>query len=68
MAGVDRIPGTAIHCRPQIYPFDRFGQAVGYRTHALDDPHDVMLTDPEPLARILLDVCALQEAEARSLE
>ncbi|MEU9993655.1 alpha/beta hydrolase family protein [Streptomyces sp. NPDC048045] len=65
---VDRIPGTAIHCRPQTYPFERFGEAVGYRTHALDGPHDVMLTDPKPLARILLDVCFLQEAEARSLE
>ncbi|MEU1664414.1 alpha/beta hydrolase [Streptomyces sparsogenes] len=51
---VDRIPGTAICCRPQTYPFDRFGEAVGYRTLALDGPHDVMLTHPEPLARMLL--------------
>ncbi|WP_067816683.1 alpha/beta hydrolase family protein [Actinomadura kijaniata] len=58
---VDRIPGTAICCRPQTYPFDRFGQAVGYRTLYLDGPHDVMLTDPEALARLLL-----QEREART--
>ncbi|OKI12641.1 alpha/beta fold hydrolase [Streptomyces sp. CB03911] len=51
---VDRIPGTAVHCRPLSYPFDRFGEAVGYRAHALDGPHDILLTDPEPLARILL--------------
>jgi pimeloyl-ACP methyl ester carboxylesterase len=51
---VDRIPGTAIHCRPQTYPFDQFGKAVGYRTLALDGPHDVMLTDPQPLAQMLL--------------
>jgi pimeloyl-ACP methyl ester carboxylesterase len=65
---VDRIPGTAIYCKPQTYPFDRFGQAIGYRTRALDGPHDVMLTDPKPLARILLDACFVQEQEARSLE
>ncbi len=53
---VDRVPGTAIHCRPATYPFDRFATALGYRTLALDGPHDVMLTDPEPLARLLLDM------------
>ncbi|MGW5129054.1 alpha/beta fold hydrolase [Streptomyces sp. NPDC004069] len=52
---VDRIPGTAVICEPQTYPFDRFGEAVGYRTRGLDGPHDVMLTDPEPLARMLLE-------------
>lgn len=51
---VDRIPGTAIHCRPRTYPFDRFGRYLGYRTRALDGPHDVMLTDPETLADLLL--------------
>jgi hypothetical protein len=51
---VDRIPGTAIFCRPQTYPFNRFGEDLGYRTVALDGPHDVMLTHPEPLARMLL--------------
>jgi pimeloyl-ACP methyl ester carboxylesterase len=51
---VDRIPGTAIHCRPQTYPFERFGEDLGYQTLALDGPHDVMLTNPEHLARILL--------------
>ncbi|MCZ4125861.1 alpha/beta fold hydrolase [Streptomyces sp. H39-S7] len=65
---VDRIPGTAVYCRPQTYPFDRFGESLGYRTHALDGPHDVMLTDPELLARILLDACLVQEQEAQSLE
>jgi pimeloyl-ACP methyl ester carboxylesterase len=52
---VDRIPGTAIYCRPQTYPFDRFGEAIGYRTLAVDGPHDVMLTDPEALVRTLLE-------------
>ncbi|MEV7096367.1 alpha/beta fold hydrolase [Amycolatopsis sp. NPDC051045] len=61
---VDRIPGTAVWCRPQVYPFDRFGAAIGYRTLALDAPHDVMLTHPEALAGVLLGV---QEREARSL-
>ena len=51
---VDRIAGTAVHCRPQTYSFDRFGADLGYRTVALDGPHDVMLTDPHRLARILL--------------
>ncbi|TXS32990.1 alpha/beta hydrolase [Streptomyces sp. ms191] len=70
---VDAIPGTAVHCRPSTFPFDRFGAALGYRTRALDGPHDIMLTDPEPLARLLLDVRgpgkpAIQKQEARSLE
>ncbi|MEV6331777.1 alpha/beta hydrolase family protein [Streptomyces sp. NPDC051909] len=52
---VDAIPGTAVHCRPVTYPFDRFGAALGYRLRALDAPHDVMLTDPEALARVLLE-------------
>ncbi|WP_039804656.1 alpha/beta fold hydrolase [Nocardia araoensis] len=51
---VDRIPGTAIYCRPATYPFDRFGEAAGYRTLALDGPHDVMLTHPAALAELLL--------------
>jgi pimeloyl-ACP methyl ester carboxylesterase len=62
---VDRVPGTAIHCVPATYPFAEFGAAVGYRTHALDGPHDVMLTDPDRVARLLL---VLQEQEARSLQ
>ncbi|WP_371502559.1 alpha/beta fold hydrolase [Kitasatospora sp. NBC_00374] len=57
---VDRIPGTAVYCTPQTYPFDRFGEAVGYRTHELGGPHDVMLTDPEPLSRILLDASSIR--------
>ena len=52
---VDQITGTAIYCRPQTYPFDRFGKDLGYHTLALDGPHDVMLTNPEPLARMLLE-------------
>ncbi len=51
---VDRIPGTAIYCRPQVYPFDRFGEALGYQTLALDGPHNVMLTQPKQLADTLL--------------
>ncbi|MER6951705.1 alpha/beta fold hydrolase [Nonomuraea sp. NPDC000554] len=65
---VDRIPGTGIHCRPQTYPFDRFAQAVGYRTISVEGPHDVMLTAPELLAGLLLDVRMVQNQEARGLE
>ncbi|WP_049563956.1 alpha/beta fold hydrolase [Nonomuraea sp. SBT364] len=57
---VDRIPGTAIHCRPGTYPFDRFAEAIGYRPIGLDGPHDVMLTHPRALARLLLDAHAAQ--------
>ncbi|WP_370962472.1 esterase/lipase family protein [Amycolatopsis sp. cg9] len=53
---VDSIPGTAVHCRPSTYPFDRFGEAVGYATRALDGPHDVPLTDPGLVARALLAI------------
>ncbi|MFG1681591.1 alpha/beta fold hydrolase [Nonomuraea sp. NPDC049269] len=51
---VDQIPGTAIYCRPQTFAFDRFAEAVGYRTVALDGPHDVMLTDPGAVADVLM--------------
>ncbi|WP_040783402.1 alpha/beta fold hydrolase [Nocardia pneumoniae] len=65
---VDRIPGTAIYCKPQTYPFAQFGAALGYRTRAVDGPHDVMLAQPEPLARLLLEASLVQNREARSLE
>ncbi|MEU8248880.1 alpha/beta hydrolase family protein [Nonomuraea sp. NPDC048916] len=55
---VDRIPGTGIHCRPGTYPFDRFAAELGYRSHALDGPHDVMLSHPEALTRLLLQAAA----------
>ncbi|WP_214413913.1 alpha/beta fold hydrolase [Sphaerisporangium fuscum] len=57
---VDQIPGTAIYCRPQTYPFDRFAAAIGYRTVAVDGPHNVMLTHPQVLARLLLDAHTYQ--------
>ncbi|MGW2779867.1 alpha/beta hydrolase [Streptomyces populi] len=62
---VDRIPGTAVHCRPGTYPFDRLGEAVGYRTRALDGPHDVMLTRPEPLARMLMETASFKNGKRR---
>jgi pimeloyl-ACP methyl ester carboxylesterase len=52
---VDRIAGTAICCMPQTYPFERFGKAVGYRTLALEGPHNVMMTHPDELVRVVLD-------------
>jgi pimeloyl-ACP methyl ester carboxylesterase len=55
---VHRIPGTAIYCRPLTYPFDCFGETVGYHTIAVNGPHNVMLTDPELLARTLLQLPA----------
>jgi pimeloyl-ACP methyl ester carboxylesterase len=51
---VDRIPGTGVYCRPQTFAFDRFAEAAGYRTVALDGPHDVLLTDPGAVAAVLL--------------
>ncbi|WP_030518856.1 alpha/beta fold hydrolase [Nocardia sp. NRRL WC-3656] len=53
---VDRIPGTAIYCRPQTYAFDRFGAALGYHTVAVDGPHDIMLTHPQQLSDLLMAV------------
>ncbi|MEU4220636.1 alpha/beta hydrolase, partial [Actinoplanes sp. NPDC026623] len=50
---VDRIPGTAICCRPATYPFSRFAAELGYAVVFLDGPHDVMLTDPQALVRLL---------------
>ncbi|KAB8194553.1 alpha/beta fold hydrolase [Nonomuraea phyllanthi] len=61
---VDRIPGTAVHCSPQTYPFDRLGAAVGYRTVELDAPHNVMLARPEPLARILMEVASFKNEKS----
>ncbi|MEV4183128.1 alpha/beta hydrolase [Streptosporangium canum] len=57
---VDRIPGTGIYCRPRTYAFDQFAAAIGYRTIVLDGPHDVMLTHPQALARLLLEAHAFQ--------
>lgn len=57
---VDRIPGTAIYCRPQTYAFDQFAAAIGYRAIALDGPHDVMLTHPRELAGVLVAAHAFQ--------
>ncbi|MCA2224657.1 alpha/beta fold hydrolase [Nonomuraea aurantiaca] len=51
---VDQVPGTGVYCRPQTFAFDRFAEAVGYRTVALDGPHDVLLTDPGAVAAVLL--------------
>ncbi|MFC7624690.1 alpha/beta fold hydrolase [Microlunatus sp. GCM10028923] len=52
---VDAIPGTAIYCRPQTYPFDEFGRALGYRTVGVDGPHDLMAAVPTTIAALLLD-------------
>jgi pimeloyl-ACP methyl ester carboxylesterase len=50
---VEAIAGTGIYCRPQSFPFAEFAADLGYRLVALDAPHDVMLTDPDGLAREL---------------
>ncbi|MCG5212681.1 alpha/beta hydrolase [Streptosporangium sp. KLBMP 9127] len=57
---VDRIPGTGVYCRPQTYAFDQFAATIGYRTIVLDGPHDVMLTHPQALARVLLEAHTFQ--------
>jgi pimeloyl-ACP methyl ester carboxylesterase len=54
----DRIPGTAILCRPSVYPFEQCAKAIGYRTVPIDGPHDVMLARPGALARLILEACA----------
>ncbi|MES9539270.1 MULTISPECIES: alpha/beta fold hydrolase [unclassified Actinomadura] len=56
---VDRIPGTAVHCEPGTFPFKEFGASLGYRTLPIDGPHDVMVTDPEAIARVLLEAPSL---------
>lgn len=61
---VDRIPGTAIYCRPQTYAFDRFAKALGYPALGIDGPHNVMLTHPEPLARMLLDTAHFENGKS----
>jgi pimeloyl-ACP methyl ester carboxylesterase len=53
---VDQIPGTGIWCRPQVFPFAQFAEELGYRTVAVDGPHDVMLTHPRRLADLLLSI------------
>jgi pimeloyl-ACP methyl ester carboxylesterase len=53
---VDRIPGTGVVCRPETFPFARLAKEIGYRTVALDGPHDVMLTDPHGVAEVLLSL------------
>lgn len=50
---VDRIPGTAVHCRPAVLPFGRLAREIGYRTVVIDGPHDVPLTDPGRVADVL---------------
>jgi pimeloyl-ACP methyl ester carboxylesterase len=62
---VDEIPGTAVCCRPQAYPFEAFAAAAGYRTITVDCPHDGVLTHPGLVTRVLLGV---REQEARSLK
>ncbi|GAA1567459.1 hypothetical protein GCM10009742_06520 [Kribbella karoonensis] len=56
--GVDRVPGTAVCCTPPTYDFLGFGQSVGYRTATIEGPHGVILTDPEGVARSLLEAAA----------
>ncbi|NUW45786.1 alpha/beta fold hydrolase [Nonomuraea rhodomycinica] len=65
---VDRVPGTALYCRPQSLPFDRLAEELGYRTMPVDAPHDVMVTDPETVARYLLDIPQVQNREAPELQ
>jgi pimeloyl-ACP methyl ester carboxylesterase len=62
---VDRIAGTAIYCKPQTYPFEQLGKDLGYQTLPLDGPHDVMLTNPEHLARMLLQADPFKNGKYR---
>lgn len=60
---VDRIPGTGIHCRPQIFPFADLATNLGYDLVAIDGPHDLMLADPEALVRELLAASRCRPAD-----
>jgi hypothetical protein len=55
IGAVDRIPGTAICCRPAVFEFAAMGRQLGYRVQTIDGPHDVMLTDPDRLATALTE-------------
>ncbi|GAA3205772.1 hypothetical protein GCM10010486_90180 [Nonomuraea roseoviolacea subsp. carminata] len=65
---VDLVPGTALYCVPQSLPFDRLAEKLGYRTVPVDGPHDLMVTDPETVARYLLDIPQVQNQEAPELQ
>jgi pimeloyl-ACP methyl ester carboxylesterase len=51
---VDRVPGAAIHSRPENFPFAQLARDLGYTTIPVDGPHDVMLTDPQAISQRLL--------------
>lgn len=57
---VDQIPGTGIYGRSTPLPFADLARALGYRTVPMDGPHSVMITDPELLADLLLEVRRLE--------
>ncbi|MBV1851245.1 alpha/beta fold hydrolase [Catellatospora tritici] len=60
---VERVPGTAICCRPSAYPFQRFAAELGYDTRLLDGPHDILLTAPQTVADLLIEVgCLIKSA------
>lgn len=52
----ERIPGTAIYGRTQPLPFASPARTLGYRTLAVDGPHDMVITHPEDLAGYLVGV------------
>lgn len=51
---VDALPCTAVLCRPGRIPFTEQAAEFGWPTVRLDAPHDVMITDPDEVARVLL--------------
>jgi pimeloyl-ACP methyl ester carboxylesterase len=54
--GVDEIPGAAIYCRPQNFPFAELAEELGYDLIGVDGPHNVMVSDPELLTDRLLAI------------
>ena len=55
---VDRLPGSAVYCRPQSLPFSEIAAQFGCTLYDIDGPHDVMVSDPEALADRLLAISA----------
>lgn len=51
---VDAIPTTAVVVEPSVLPFRERAEAAGYPTAVVATGHDLMVTEPERLAQLLL--------------
>jgi pimeloyl-ACP methyl ester carboxylesterase len=62
---VDEIPGAAIYCKPQNFPFAELAEQLGYDAIAVDGPHDLMVSDPGLVADQLLAATLLRPTDQR---